>query len=44
MKIFNNISKNKFNNLEQLKKNIIKIDDCFWNLNANFKDHYIQSI
>ena len=44
MKIFNNISKNKFNNLKQLKKNIIEIDNYVWNLNANFKSHHIHSI
>ena len=29
MKIFNNIAKNKLDNLEQFKKNIVKIDNYF---------------
>ena len=44
MKIFNNMSKNKFDNLKQLKKNTIGIDDCFWTLNVNFKNYCIHSM
>ena len=38
MKILNNISKNKFDNFEHFKKNIIKIDDHLWNLKAYSKN------
>ena len=41
--MFNNMSKNEFNNLKQFKKNIIKINDGFWNLNMDFKNHCIHS-
>ena len=44
IKEFNNMSKNKFNNLKQFKKNIIKIDNCFWNLNMDFKGYCIHLI
>ena len=37
------MSKNKFNNLKQLKKNIIKVNDYFWNLNTKLKKYYIHS-
>ena len=44
MKIFNNTFGNKFNNLKDFKKNTIKLDDCFSELNINLKIHYIHSI
>ena len=41
MQMLNSINNNNFKTLKQFKKNIIKIDNCFWNLNANLKKYYI---
>ena len=41
MQILNNINNNNFNTLKKLKKNIIEIDNCFWNSNINLKNCYI---
>ena len=41
MKIFNKRLKNEFDNLKQFKKNVIKVDDYFWNLNVSFKSYCI---
>ena len=38
MQILNNTNNNNFKTLKQFQKNIIKIDNYFWNLNANLKN------
>ena len=42
-KMLNNIFSNNFFSLVNLKQNIIKMDQCFWDLNTNFQDRYIIS-
>ena len=44
MQMLNNIISNNFNTFNKPQYNVIKIDDCFWNLNINLKKYCILLI
>ena len=42
--MLNNINGNNFGTFNEFKKNAMKINDYFWNLNMDLKKYYICSI